>query len=50
MDYFLRYRKNTFNLENIKGICQGDVFVYYVTGSPYSRITFRAYLKDYTKL
>ena len=46
MDYFFRFQKSTFNLENNKCICQGNFFVYHVTGSTYSGIIFRASLKD----
>ena len=42
MDFFFRYQKKTFNLENNKCICQGNFFTY-------SRIIFLAYLKDIYK-
>ena len=33
MVYFFRCQKSAFNLENNKCICQGNFFVYHVTGS-----------------
>ena len=38
MDYFCRRQKSTFNLENSKGIYQGNVFVGHITGFTYSGI------------
>ena len=40
MDYFSRCQKSAFNLKNNKCICQGNFFVYHITGSSYSRINF----------
>ena len=52
MDYFFRCQKSTFNLENNKCICQGNCFVYHVSGSTFSGIIFRVMCISsmYTKL
>ena len=49
---FFRCQKSTCNLENNECISQGNIFVYHVTGSTYSRIIFRALYvsRMYTKL
>ena len=35
MNYFLRCQESTFNFKNNKCICQGNCFVYHITGSTY---------------
>ena len=40
MVHFFRCQKSVFNLENNKLLCQGNFFIYHVTGSIYSRIIF----------
>ena len=45
MDYFFGCQKSTFNLENNKCICQGNLFAYHVTGSAYSTyLLFSSYV------
>ena len=47
MDYFFICQKSTSNLENNKCICQGNIFVYHVTGPRPVDLRSRNLLQNY---